>query len=657
MEKKVWTTIILAVISILILSSPASAQEGEQGNLFNRELNLIEFTSPNEWSFFKYVDNPVGLYHGNPDVSIPLYTIKDGSVEIPIVLRYNTSGIRVEEEAGWAGLGWNLNLGGYIVCQIVDGDDYRDDTFESSFENMFYDSSQGNVNTHGSIGFTYDMFQNFPGCGFYADDYHWGKLAPDVYFFSYPGNEGRYVIDPRDSAACILQRESDLAIENDEEPASGSSAGKRIITPEGISHYFDYSGNKTLRISQIVLSRTFTLSRSVYPNGDTVTYSYAKHNYSKEEISAYEAGSLLPNDTSNPNDYLARSGPLHDHTFIDGTESDLSSITTPNYIVEFSVSDRLDRDTAKKLDAIIIRDRASGTIIKRFAFSYGYFNKTSASAEKNVDSYRLMLSSVKEVSVSDTTKYIDRYTFGYNTQTALPSKKSYSSDYWGYPNAQTDVLRGSWMPDLKKLYWNKVHTDDYGRICFFDTPCYDKSHDYRYCQAGLLTSITYPTGGRTEFTYESNSFTGLYIPSKNESGQGAISTSILDQNHAGDVSSTSITIGGRREFNVDYVLSRGNNSWNDISDSFLRIPYSTHGTYPDTLVNFGPPCLAMESIGSTSSSISGSVREKRESGTHAFQAIFPDALGDQYGPSLNHGSLAANIWYYDANPDGASNAE
>lgn len=159
MEKKV----------VLISTSPASAQEGEQGNLFNRELNLIEFASPNEWSFFKYVDNPVGLYHGNPDVSIPLYTIRDGSVEIPIALRYNTSGIRVEEEAGWVGLGWNLNLDGYIVCQIVDGDDYRDDTFESSFENMFYGSSQGNVNTHGSIGFSYDLLGRLTESAMYID--------------------------------------------------------------------------------------------------------------------------------------------------------------------------------------------------------------------------------------------------------------------------------------------------------------------------------------------------------------------------------------------------------------------------------------------------------------------------------------------------------
>lgn len=70
----------------------------------NRDLEVMEVSTPNQWSFYKYIEHPVNLFNGAQDISIELYTLKDGPISIPLTLRYNTSGIKVKEEASWVGL-------------------------------------------------------------------------------------------------------------------------------------------------------------------------------------------------------------------------------------------------------------------------------------------------------------------------------------------------------------------------------------------------------------------------------------------------------------------------------------------------------------------------------------------------------------------------
>ena len=100
------STIISIIFVFLLMPSVLWAQKA------NRELEVMEVSTPNQWSFYKYIENPVSLFAGSQDVTIDLFTVRDGVVTIPIALRYNTSGIKVSEEASWVGIGWNLNVGG-----------------------------------------------------------------------------------------------------------------------------------------------------------------------------------------------------------------------------------------------------------------------------------------------------------------------------------------------------------------------------------------------------------------------------------------------------------------------------------------------------------------------------------------------------------------
>lgn len=87
--------------------------------------------TPEVFQFEKYGNVPVSQYTGRPNVTIPLYTIKTGDINIPLNLTYSSNGIRVDEEASPVGLGWYLGTG--MISQIRIG---KDDLFYSGGSNV-----------------------------------------------------------------------------------------------------------------------------------------------------------------------------------------------------------------------------------------------------------------------------------------------------------------------------------------------------------------------------------------------------------------------------------------------------------------------------------------------------------------------------------------
>ena len=73
--------------------------------------------SPEVAAFDRITDIPISEYSGNVNFSIPLYTITNGDLSVPISLDYQGSAIRVDQEATWVGLNWLLNAGGVITVR------------------------------------------------------------------------------------------------------------------------------------------------------------------------------------------------------------------------------------------------------------------------------------------------------------------------------------------------------------------------------------------------------------------------------------------------------------------------------------------------------------------------------------------------------------
>jgi hypothetical protein len=84
------------------------------------------FTFPTNaavYEFTKYGNVPVNEYRGLANISIPIYDIKLDDINLPLNLTYYSGGVKVADEAGIVGLGWNMNLP-TIIQTIKDADDF-----------------------------------------------------------------------------------------------------------------------------------------------------------------------------------------------------------------------------------------------------------------------------------------------------------------------------------------------------------------------------------------------------------------------------------------------------------------------------------------------------------------------------------------------------
>ena len=77
-----------------MLFAPVTQALGQTGSM------RVTLTSPTAATLGKFGDVPVQLYAGVPDISVPLFTAKGRTLELPIVARYHPGGIRVEEVGG-----------------------------------------------------------------------------------------------------------------------------------------------------------------------------------------------------------------------------------------------------------------------------------------------------------------------------------------------------------------------------------------------------------------------------------------------------------------------------------------------------------------------------------------------------------------------------
>ncbi len=118
-KKKVQHNCLLIHLLITLLCTGFHSSFG-QSNIPN-----LTPIPPSSFQFVKYGEIPVSMYTGIPNITVPIYQIKEGDIEFEIGLSYHAGGIRVSEEASWVGLGWNLDVGN--ITQIVnDRDDLGD---------------------------------------------------------------------------------------------------------------------------------------------------------------------------------------------------------------------------------------------------------------------------------------------------------------------------------------------------------------------------------------------------------------------------------------------------------------------------------------------------------------------------------------------------
>ncbi len=149
--------------------------------------------SPNAAELSKYADHPVSYYTGTPQINIPLYEINVDGFKLPIRLDYHASGIKVDQEASWVGLGWALDVGSRISRVVKSADDFlmQWDRNYPFCQKGYYDAPE----IMSSLDNHYQMYAS-PECEPVWASFSYNLIydpEPDIFYYSLPDLNGKYL--------------------------------------------------------------------------------------------------------------------------------------------------------------------------------------------------------------------------------------------------------------------------------------------------------------------------------------------------------------------------------------------------------------------------------------------------------------------------------
>lgn len=439
---------------------------GWSGRLFAQAgtiSTIPQVLSPDAAALGKFVEVPVSNYSGLPKIDIPIYEFKVKDQVVPLSLSYHASGVKVKELPGMVGANWALFAGG-TVTRIVRGEPDGNSPDAPGYYRL-------NAALLGHPGYNYPDQRLMTGImaeytGALKED-----MESDIYYYNFMGHTGRFTFD--NSGHPYMLDVNDMKIEY--------TAGTLIIyDTEGVSYTFGHVDNVEWYGHSPYISTWYLDDISIPRKDDHITFSYKKYNnwriyrfpwapFSYSDRVLYQ--DIFPPYGATTNPACVNTPGISDATNLSqGETCIIDKISFGGDSVKFY------HDTSRadvyqvRLDSIRVFQGPDVIHTTRFGFSF--INSGSSDPKDK----KMLLTSVQS---NDQPAYTMSYYGSFNGMT-MPGPYANASDLWGYYNGQS-----------------------YSGSTPYSTP---RNPDYRYGQIGSLQTLTYPTGGSTEFTYEGNDF-------------------------------------------------------------------------------------------------------------------------------------------------------
>jgi YD repeat-containing protein len=435
--------------------------------------------SPDAQSFMRYGAIPVDYSTGVPKIEIPLYEVRSGQLSLPLSLSYHAAGVKVNDIAGVAGLGWKLNAGG-VLTRTVKG--FADDnSTQGSFFHPFLTTAQ--INTEGTPGNA-----NLSGVNAFLSLASAGNIdgESDNYFYAVgDGTTGQFVFDNAFNINS-LQYTTNKIIRNS--TAFPLNSWYEVISDNGTKYYFDQGEMTSTGSDPTPYASSWWLSKIISAdNSDTISFQYQASSIPHTDFTFSQSYTFGLGIENNQN-----SGLTFSRSQQTTTQLMLTQINFRNGSVVFSYAqDRIDMQL-NRLTGISIFSNVNNQLIKKYTFGQSYFWSGYANDQYN---NRLRLDNLNVFDGSGT--FLNNYVFSYNQDNILPPYNSnpviftsyqlasFALDYWGFYNGQ--VHNANLLPTLPAPF-----------------TAGNRDANGTFAQACILNKITYPTGGYTSFEYESN---------------------------------------------------------------------------------------------------------------------------------------------------------
>ncbi|WP_345106632.1 DUF5977 domain-containing protein [Mucilaginibacter panaciglaebae] len=481
-------------ISILLYSSNICF--AQLGSFVNGSSTYVP-PSANASALLQYANVPVNEHTGIASVVLPVDQLAGRQINTPITLSYHGSGIKVQDIASNVGLGFVLNAGG-VLTRVMRG--------------LPDESSQG-YQHNGKRVYSRDVDS------VYLNAVINNKVdgEPDIFYFNFMGHTGKLVVDTLGHPQ-YLPDQGIRVIKHPIHNSADSTQNAWILKDfNGTTYVFGAdTSSKELTVTNLVnqpISKAITyisswyLTQIISPDGkETVNFKYSSgpnqvdtlyrtivtykiHRYCIDTRTGIFSSHIRHTETQAPfgvdTTDVSTTVRVLNAKFLSSIQNDIGSVT-------FSYTPREDLQGGQALNQIkVFNIYDNSTPLKTYTFNEGYFLSPSPANPSEADSKRLRLDCVTLQGRSDEIKQL--YSFTYNHQATLPSRKSDEFDHWGYYTSLNS--RGS-FPPVNLIEENGNYDDG------FDV----RGSDSVRMQACMLNRIRNLNGGYTNFIYEINKY-------------------------------------------------------------------------------------------------------------------------------------------------------
>jgi YD repeat-containing protein len=514
--------------------------------------------SPDAATLGKYGTYNVNYYTGTPDISIGLHEVNENGMKVPIAISYDAGGFIPNKNAGIVGLNWSLTAGGAIT-RVVRGvpDDKRDGsnppTAPAGQHTGFIKGQQLGLGTYTSEHIRTIGFINNITVPIYNLNY---EYLADIFTFNFLGHSGKFFMDNSGQIQVVSDRsykvdltnftpQNDFGISipniNGSLTQLNTALYSQIVMTADDGYQFTFGGAlKNLEISFPCPANTgvaerkggsinaWYLTKVKTPDGNEILFNYK--DYTTEDRTYIQnlfnnnngawldipAGFIEIKLFRNHTIWAHRRGPNTDagnnrneisvslikHAY-------LAEIKTNAQTIKFSYAEKdltnkfygsPSRDVegvelhniirslhTQRLTKIEVIDNFStgddaGVPSKRINFGYTNYGNSTGN--------RMFLTGI------DINTNIMHYGFTYNNVTNLPDPLTRGIDVWGYYNGHDGNLDLIAIP----LVNSPEFESDLGATNSY------RLADPTYAKYGMLNTITYPTGGTSEFAFEGNTY-------------------------------------------------------------------------------------------------------------------------------------------------------
>lgn len=525
---------------------------------------MKNISTPNVSTLGEYGDTPVNMYTGQPNISIPLYEIAEGDIKVPLSLRYDLSSVKPNRHPSWVGMGWNLTCGGQITRVVRGCMDEKQAI--NGYEAGFY--AHGHRVNEITNETKLKEFQEYYWHDVSTDGY---ELSADEFIFNFCGYSGRFYLDSENGWTVISDDDIKVVFEATNAGFINTSELRMdakwhlwsqkqycnrffnqftLITPDGTEYLFggkfatEYSISYYNQNASDLIPTTWFLVQIKNVEGKRITFEYdagtpiCELKYTPWEI--HQDNIICSGKSTTGIGNNALSGYLLFPVY-------LKKINTTFVTVSFHSS--VESGDYKQNSLFLALDNkyfpfspyfGSGAEIPRFDIFLNNIDNTNIKTRQNsiqaalhwkrlnkieimyangdygnkaisfyykMSEYHKLLSYISEAkttstTIGDNTDYTPKnYYFEYNLEQRLPAPVYGSEDHWGFWNGATFSFTNTVETLIAYKYGSLTHA-----------------------KAETLKEITYPTGGKTQFEYELNSYSKVVAPTftslKAENGMG-----------------------------------------------------------------------------------------------------------------------------------------